>query len=117
VSEKTHTGYDVSGYFSTDHRGEREDCPAPECLSVTYENRVELARSLQLPRDWGVWCRHAKHIIVRDPDNTDSEGYPVGKAADPWPCPEPECSLEAFEEAELQAFEDSLPGYYERHGE
>jgi len=38
-----------------------------------------------VPRDqFGVWCRHGKHIVVADPDNDDP--YQEGIPADPWPC-------------------------------
>lgn len=60
-------------------------------------------RRLPRPKDcteWGVYCPHGKHIVERDPDRTDPEGYPVGRIVDPWPCTVDGCTLEAFEAAE-----------------
>lgn len=108
MSEETHYGYDQSFTFTTLHKGTQENCPAPECIDRSTEGKF--------PDGWGIWCAHGKHLIVPDPASEDLR-YPDGIPAEPWPCAEPGCSLADLEREAEETFHDSLPGYYERHGD
>lgn len=60
-----------------------------------------------VPADqYGLWCRHGKHVMVVNPNDTSD--YPGTVFADPWPCGQgctPD-SLAAEFEAEAEAFDD-----------
>lgn len=57
------------------------------------------------PSKRGMYCRHGKHLLVPAGD----AAYPDYVPADPWPCAEPECSLERVE----QEFEQEEADYWE----
>lgn len=105
MNEETHEGlHPAFGYFTT-HRGAQENCSLPDCAG---------RQPVVVPEDWGAWCPHGRHVVVRDPERVDEDGYPVGKAVDPWPCDR--CTLAEFEAAEEQRYQDSLPSYEEIYG-
>lgn len=66
-----------------------------------------------VPADrYGIWCRHGKHLMVRDP--SDTSDYPRCIPTAPWPCPEADCSLDQLE-ADMEAEEATY--YAERLAE
>lgn len=75
ILKQSHFGGSPYHGGMTEHRGVKADCPDPDC-----------GPEMSVPADWGAWCRHGAHVVVRDPDGDDEWGYPTGMAADPWPC-------------------------------
>lgn len=99
----THSGYDQSGEFPSDHIGEQKDCPAPECIDRATEGKV--------PEGWGVWCEHDVQVVVADPASEDLR-FPDALIVEPWPCGQ--CTRAEFDEevewvaAEIADFEISF---------
>lgn len=64
---------------------------------MAIEERPDMS-ALGMPtlEQWGTYCRHNVKIVEADPDQTDSDGYPIGRIVEPWPCDQG-CTREQFE--------------------
>lgn len=102
--EETHEGPSPYHPGSTVHRGRREDCSGPDCGPDVHT----------VPDGWGTFCPHGAHVVVLDREATTDGAWPVGKLVDPWPCGR--CTRAEFEQAEDEAYENSLPSWEERYG-
>lgn len=47
---------------------------------------------------WGTYCVHGHRFLEPDPESP-SWGYPTYRYVDPWPCPDTQCTQEAYEAA------------------
>ncbi|MEU9703029.1 hypothetical protein [Streptomyces sp. NPDC047981] len=96
----THSGPHPGGFGDTEHKGLLEDCTYPDCEARVRENSGHDGDDR-----WGVYCPHGQKIVERDPNPPDNT-YDAGRIVDPWPCLEPDCTRERFEDQERQTEDD-----------
>jgi len=103
--EETHEGLHPAFGYPTTHRGAQNTCPSPDCAG---------RQPVVVPENWGAYCPHGEHVVVHDPEMLTDLGEPLGRVVEPWPCTD--CTREQFDEAQQQAYEETLPSYEEIYG-